>query len=249
MHPVLFKIGMLEIYSYGVALVAAFLVGTFLAMKEAPKQNIDPENILDLSILIGIAAVIGSRIACVIINWSYYSQNPISIVSRGGGLSFHGGLTAGFLIGLWYVRRHKIPVGITADLAAPYVALGYAITRIGCLLNGCCFGRVSDVPWALRASFLDNALRHPTQLYASIINLLFFGILLYLRDKKPFNGYVFVVYVGLYGVYRFFIEYFRESDIYIGPLTLGQVVSLVMVLAAAALIKFWPWGRVKEAHE
>lgn len=249
MHPVLFKIGTLEISSYGAALALAFLVGTFLAVKEAPKRNINPENILDLSIYIGIASIIGSRIAYVVINWSYYSENLISIVTRGGGLSFHGGLTAGFLIGLWYVKRHKISVGVTADLVAPYLALGYAITRIGCFLNGCCYGRVSNVPWALPASFLDNTLRHPTQLYASFINLLLCGFLLYLRDKKPFDGYIFVAYIGLYGIYRFIIEYFRESHIFLGPLTLGQVVSLLMIATALVLIRFRPWGQVEEVHE
>ncbi len=249
MHPVLFQLGSLEIYSYGVALVIAFLAGTYFAVKEAPKVGIEPERILDLAILIGVAAIVGARFYYVILNWSYYAENPISIVTRGGGLVFHGGLAAGFLIGLWYVKKHNISVGLTADLVAPFVALGYAITRIGCLLNGCCFGVVSDVPWALPASFLDNALRHPTQLYASLSNLLFFGILMYLRDKKPFNGYLFVVYTGLYGAYRFIVEFFREGDLFLGPITLAQVVSLIMILVSLLLLKFWPWKQVTEAHE
>lgn len=246
MHPVLFEIGFIKVYSYGAALALAFILGTVMAIREAPQVGIEQERILDLSILIGIAALVGSRIAYIILDLNYYLEVPLRIISREGGLSFHGGLIAGFLVSLWYVRRYKVPVGVTADLAAPYVALGYAITRIGCLMYGCCYGKISDLPWALPSSFVDQALRHPTQIYASLTNFLFFGLLLYLRDKKPFQGYLFVLYVGLYGVYRFVIEFFRDSDVFFGPVTLAQALSLLMVLASVLLIKYWPWKQVEK---
>ncbi|UNC92839.1 prolipoprotein diacylglyceryl transferase [Candidatus Contubernalis alkaliaceticus] len=249
MHPVLFEIGSVKVYSYGAALALAFFLGAVLAMREAPRVGIEQEKILDLSILIGIGALVGSRIAYIILDLPYYLETPMKIISREGGLSFHGGLIAGFLISFWYLKRHKIPVGVTADLIAPYVALGYAITRIGCLMYGCCYGKVSNLPWALASSFVDNALRHPTQIYASLINFVFFGLLLYLRDKKPFHGYLFVLYVGFYGLYRFGIEFFRDSDVFFGPVTLAQAISLLMILASALLIRLWPWKQVDKISD
>lgn len=237
MHPVLFRIGPLAIYSYSAALVTAFLVGTLLAYREAPRLGIDPENVLDLAILIGITSILGARVTYVLL----YGGSLWTIFSRGEGLAFHGGLVGGFLIAFWYVRRKKMPVGVTADLAAPSVALGYAITRIGCLMYGCCYGKVSDLPWALPSSFVDSLPRHPTQLYAFFSSLLIFGILRYLKPRKAFDGYLFVVYVGLYGLYRFIVEFYREGLPTLGFLSLGQVVSLGMIGAAALLVRFWPW--------
>lgn len=249
MYPVLFEIGFIKVYSYGAALALAFFLGTLLAMREAPRVGIEQERILDLAILIGISALVGSRIAYIIFDLTYYLEVPMRIISREGGLSFHGGLIAAFLVSLWYVRRHKIPVGVTADLAAPYLALGYAITRIGCFMYGCCYGKLSDLPWALPAAFVDQALRHPTQIYASLTNFIFFGLLLYFRDKKPFQGYLFVLYVGLYGVYRFIIEFYRDSEVFLGPVTLAQAVSLLMVLISVLLIKYWPWKQVEKISD
>lgn len=241
-YPVLFEIGSIEIYSYGVALVLAFITGIYFVSREAPAKGVSQDRVLDLSILIGISALIGSRLAYVILNWSYYAQDPSLIIGGVGGLSFHGGLVLAFLVSFWYVRRHNLPVGITADLIAPYVALGYAITRIGCFLNGCCYGKPSDLPWALPVSLTEEILRHPVQLYASVLNLFIFAGLLYIRDKKPFNGYVFVVYAGLYGLYRFVIEFFREEELLVSYFTLAQLVSLLMIAVSLLLIKFWPWG-------
>lgn len=242
MYPVLFEIGPIQIYSYGVALVLAFIAGIYFVSREAPAKGVSQDRILDLSILIGLSAIIGSRLAFVMLNWSYYARDPSLILTGIGGLSFHGGLFLAFLVSLWYVRRHNIPVGITADLIAPYLALGYAITRVGCFLNGCCYGKPSDLPWALPATLAEETLRHPAQLYASFMNLLIFAGLLHIKEKKPFNGYVFVAYVGLYGVYRFIIEFFREVDFYVSFLTLAQLVSLFMIAASLLLIKYWPWG-------
>ncbi|MDW7652274.1 MAG: prolipoprotein diacylglyceryl transferase, partial [Bacillota bacterium] len=176
-----------------------------------------------------------------------YLEAPLTIFNiRSGGLSFHGGLIAGIAVGLWYTRRHKMPQGKVADLVAPYLALGYAIVRIGCLLNGCCYGRQTDVSWALPASYVDNAPRHPTQLYAFFAALIIFAVLRWRKKYIRFHGQLFIEFILYYSIYRFVVEGFREVSSYVGFLTLGQAVSLVAAVAAFVVIRVWPMGRRRD---
>jgi phosphatidylglycerol:prolipoprotein diacylglycerol transferase len=244
MYPVLFRIGGLSIFAYGVMLALAFGVGAYGLTREGKKVGLPEDKLLDMTIWILVASIVGSRLLYILIELPIYLANPLSVFHiRSGGLSFHGGLIAGIAISLWYLHRHKLPQGKVADLAAPYLALGYAIVRIGCLLNGCCFGRPADVPWALPGAYADNTLRHPAQLYAFLASFLIFLILWWRKNKTRFPGQLFLEYIILYSVYRFVIEFFREVSPHAGFFTLGQTVSLIGAVGAFVAILVWPMGR------
>jgi phosphatidylglycerol---prolipoprotein diacylglyceryl transferase len=245
MFPVLFRIGNFSFYAYGAALAVAFAAGVLILLLGARREGLPEEKLIDMCLWIIVAALVGSRLLYILIEWPTYVAEPLSIFAvRSGGLSFHGGLAFGIGTGLWYTRRHRLPQGKTADLVAPPLALGYAIVRIGCLMSGCCFGRPSPVPWALPSAYLDPTLRHPTQIYAFLAALLIFAILLYRRKKTRFHGQLFLEFVLLYSVYRFIIEFYREVSVFAGFLTLGQAASLVAAVGAFAAIRLWPFGRV-----
>jgi phosphatidylglycerol:prolipoprotein diacylglycerol transferase len=234
MRPVLFYLGHFPIYSYGLTLAMAFLVGIAWTRREARRQGLNPDVIFDLAIYLIIAAVVGGRLGYVLLEWAYYAQYPLAILQIwNGGMSFYGGLFFGLVAGMIFTKKHHLPLGQMADLIAPPLALGYAIVRIGCFLNGCCYGHLTNLPWALD---FGDGLRHPTQLYASLINLAIFVILICQRHRKPFAGYLMWLYLGLYGVYRFCIEFFRESEHVISWLTPGQLVSLFLGFLAFSVI-------------
>ena len=134
-----------------------------------------------------------------------------------GGLVFYGGLLASVIFAWYYINKHQLPLWKLADVLAPSLALGQAIGRWGCFFAGCCYGIRTDVPWAITFSDpkslapLDVAL-HPTQIYLSLNSLIIFGILLFLRKHKSFDGQVFWAYGILYSIGRFIIEYFRGDD-------------------------------------
>lgn len=241
MYPVLFRVGEFSVHAYGVLLALAFAVGILGLARAARRAGLPEEKLFDMSLYITVAAVIGSRLLYILIKWPYFVADPLAVFAvRSGGLSFHGGLAAGVLTGLWYTHRHKLPQGKIADLVAPFVAFGYGIVRIGCLLNGCCFGRPAAVPWALPVAYLDPTLRHPTQLYASAAAFLIFLILLYRRQRVRFHGQLFLEFIVYYSVYRFLVEFYRETDIFIGALTLGQASSLMVAMACVVAIRIWP---------
>ncbi|MCR3922594.1 MAG: prolipoprotein diacylglyceryl transferase, partial [Firmicutes bacterium] len=243
MFPVLFRIGSFEVYAYGVTLAIAFTVGALSLARQGKEVGLPEEKLLDLTIWIMVAAVVGSRLLYVLLELPVYLADPLAVFNvRSGGLSFHGGLIAGVVVGLWFARRNSLPQGKVADLVAPYLALGYAIVRIGCLLNGCCYGSPTDLPWALPSAYVDNTLRHPTQIYAFLAALLIFLLLLYRRRKIRFEGQLLLEFVMFYSIYRFMVEFFREVSSYVGFLTLGQAASLLGAVAAFVAIRVWPTG-------
>lgn len=244
MRPVLFEIGDFAVYSYGFMLFIAFTTSMYWALKEAPGEGLNSDYLYETFILTIALSVLGSRAAYVLINWEAFSGQPWweIFAFRGGGLVFYGGLIAALLGGFVYSRFRGFSFWRYLDFLIPFVALGYAITRIGCFLNGCCYGHVTDLPWGMVNPVVDNLPRHPTQLYASLIVLLIFFLLRRLRHQRFFHGYVFLHFLVYYGVYRFGIEFFRVSEPVVGFLTLAQVVTLPAVLLALFLLL---WGKRK----
>jgi phosphatidylglycerol:prolipoprotein diacylglycerol transferase len=237
MKPVLFQIHGFAIHSYGLMLAIAFMIGISGARKALRDQGGNPDSIVDLGIWILIGAIIGARLAYVVTEYRYFITNPVEILKiNSGGLAFHGGLIGGFLAGIWYTKSHRLETWKIADIVAPYVALGYAIVRVGCLLNGCCYGLPTAVPWALRCAAHDATLRHPTQLYSMLGSLVLFFILRSLRRHRQFPGFLFFLYLVLYSVLRFGVEYFREGAKIYPWLSLAQVVCAVLALTGLLVI-------------
>jgi phosphatidylglycerol:prolipoprotein diacylglycerol transferase len=234
----LFKIFGLAVHGYGLMLAIAFLVAIFGVGRIAKREGISFDNIIDLAIWVIIGAVVGARIVYVFSEYRYFLSSPWYTVFlvNWGGLVFYGGLIGGFLAGFWYVLRKKLHPWKLADMVAPFIALGYSIVRIGCLMNGCCYGTLTNVPWALRCAAGDTALRHPTQIYSMLGSLIIFFILLRFRRHKQFAGFLFLLYVGLYSIMRFIVEIFREAPRIFPWLSIMQLVCIISAIVAFGLI-------------
>jgi phosphatidylglycerol:prolipoprotein diacylglycerol transferase len=250
MHPVLFKLGKLTIYTYGFFVAIGFLVGILLARHEAKRTGQDPEIIMDLCFYILIAAVIGSRLFYVLVNPSEFLEAPLEIFKIWkGGLVFYGGFIAAMITSIIYLRLKKISLWKTTDSIAPALAAGHFFGRLGCFSAGCCYGRACDLPWAVTFTHPETLAPigipiHPTQLYSAAANLVIFGFLWYFRGKKKFDGQLFWIYVLLYGISRFFIEIFRDDfrgPVFLEMLSVSQVIGIAM--AAIGIVMLIILGR------
>ena len=208
--PAIFGIGPLTIYTYGVMLAAAYLAGLQLAIVRGRKAGLDPGRLLDLGVYIVIAALIGAKLLLLLVNFNYFRNNPdeILVLARSGGV-FYGGLITATLVAFWYIRRHRLPFWTTCDMFAPGIALGHVIGRLGCLMAGCCYGRPTNVAWAI--TFTDpfaaanvgtplNVPLHPTQVYEAGAELIILIFLLVDRAKRPHVSRAHVL--GVHAVVR-----------------------------------------------
>ena len=227
MHPIICTIGPFTLYSYGLMLVVAFIAGTFLASRQAKKENINPNIIFNLAFIAFLSGIIGARAFYIIENLNYYLRNPIEIIMlQHGGLSWFGGLISGLFAAIFYLKTKKLPIYKILDLIVPFVALAQAIGRVGCLLNGCCFGKVSRFGLYFK---VHQAVLIPTQLYSSLALLLIFLILRFFQDRPHKEGQIFFLYLFLYSMKRFVIEFWRADNpvIFLG-LTLFQILSILI---------------------
>jgi len=249
MHPILLKIGPLTVYSYGVMVALGFGLAAYLAARRAASFGMRSEDVLDLVIYLVIGGIAGARLLYVALNAGYFARHPGEVCSiTQGGLAFHGGLAADIAVAVFYARARKIPFWNIADLLAPYLALGQAIGRIGCFLNGCCYGiEARRLPWGV--AFPGSGVpRHPTQLYASFILLLLFLVLRERQDRRRFGGEVFIAYCGLYAFQRFFVEFLRgDTPRILFGMNLPQVLSLGM-FAVSVLLYRWLSSRWKRCR-
>jgi len=209
--------------------IAVAIVG----MRRMFKQNGYPEEKLyDLALITVISGIIGSRLFYVVFYaWDAFLENPLMFFNlQEGGLVFYGSFLGGLVGGLVYLWRQKMPFWEVADMAAPYLALAYAIGRVGCFLNGCCYGKPTGLPWGVVFPGVDGLPRHPTQVYSSLAALGLFAFLSWLYRRRSFSGQVFLCYVAGYALMRFIIEFWRENLVLWAGLTVGQVTALAAIL-------------------
>ncbi len=248
------------IYSYGVMLGTSLMVGWLLAMRLAKQDGIGQEAAAAIYMWSAIWSIIGSRVLW----WITTPTVPlleIIFINR-GGLVAYGGMIGGFLASWYGCHKRGIPLLRWADVAAPSVVLGTAITRVGCLLFGCDFGRRSDVPWAISFPKGSPAWNHhvedfrlardaawsypvhPTQIYESLVGLSLFALLMLLRRYRRFSGQVFLGWVFGYGILRSIIEIYRDDDdrgLYTVPFThvslsTSQIIGIVSVVLGLFLL-------------
>jgi phosphatidylglycerol:prolipoprotein diacylglycerol transferase len=245
MYPVLFRIGPFAVHTYGVFVAMAFLSAIALALREARREGEDANKILDLCFYILVAAILGSRVLYVLVNWSTFRHDLLEIVRIWhGGLVFYGGFIGAVITALWYIRRKGLPLLKTLDIMAPSIAFGQFVGRIGCFFAGCCYGKTCDLPWAVTFTHPESLAPkgvplHPTQLYSSLNSLFIFLVLVGLRRIKRFDGQIFWVYVLLYAVMRSILEHFRgdERGMFIeGMLSTSQLIGLIMAVMAIAMM-------------
>ncbi|NLO22692.1 MAG: prolipoprotein diacylglyceryl transferase [Syntrophomonadaceae bacterium] len=247
MHPVLLQFGGLKIYSWGFMLAIAAILAILGIRRRFDREGYDREMVLDMVIIMVLFGILGGRVAYIIVyEWAEFLANPLSFFSPGlSGLVWYGAFIGGLLAFLLYIWKKRLDFWEMADIFAPYLALGYALVRIGCFLNGCCYGLPTGSEFGVVFPHLDAELRHPTQLYSSLLNFILAAFLLWLYERRLFKGQVFIVYLIGYSIYRFIMEFFRFSLINWGPFTLGQVYTLIL-LAVALGLYLWIGIKSKE---
>lgn len=258
MHRYLLKIGPLTVYSYGAMLALAFIIGTVIAAFRAQRSGLDKNKIVDLIFYILVSSLLGARLLFVALNRAYYFEHiPEIFQIWEGGLVFYGGLILAFVVSVWFIKKNRLPLGKVLDVLAPSVALGIAIGRIGCFLNGCCWGKVS-LKWGMSFPFKDNPPAYaeqiyggliardalcslpviPTQLYESLACLAIFIMLLWLDRTRRFDGFLFWMFILFYSAFRFFIEYLRyyEPNFIFGLFTASQIISVILFVCALIVL-------------
>ncbi len=239
MHPILLKLGPITLYSYGLMLAIGFLAALQLAVRRARTLSLDPALIQSLALIVLLFGIVGARLSYVLLFWEDFRGNLWEILRLDhGGLVFYGGLLGGILSGVIYLKRKNLLRWQVVDLVIPPLVLAHAIGRLGCFLNGCCYGEPTSLPWAV-AFPNEGILRHPTQLYESAALALIFLLLKVVEGRRPTPGFITLLYGFLYGAWRFLIEFLRGDNAQLAlGLTAFQWASLPLAfLCGLALIR------------
>ena len=255
MHPIAFQLGPLTLHWYGVMVALGFLAGLWTAGRRGVRAGTAAEKIIDLGPWLIIGAIVGARALYVISYWrEAFAGEPIAEIFMvwKGGLVYYGGLIGASLACILHLRMKKLPLWKVADILAPSIALGCVFGRIGCLLNGCCYGRACNLPWAIRFPEGNQVNPppptypvHPTEVYDSLLNLGLYAALAWLFRRKKFDGQVFGVYLVSYAVLRSFVEMYRgdypQYQHYLGGwATPGHLASIAIFAAGLVLLRLLP---------
>ena len=251
MHPVLFQLGPITVYSYGVLVATGVLVGIWYASRQAPRSGLNPEKVWNLGIYIVFSAMILAKVWLILSAWNYYVANPgeiFSITTLQSGGTFFGGFVGGILAIVLYTHFQKMPVLPVLDTFAAALPLGHAIGRLGCFAAGCCYGKPTSLPWGvtftnpIAARIAGTPLGvslHPTELYEACAEFLNFLILLWLGKRRTFTGQMLGTYLMLYGAERATIEFFRgdpgRTMLFHDSVSLMQIFSVGLVLTGVFL--------------
>ena len=257
MYPKLFELpwsigefGPITVYTYGVLLAAAYLLGLKLAMVRAKARGLDANRVLDLGIYIIISALIGAKLLLLITDFKAFTTNPRELLTlaRSGGV-FYGGLILAVSVALIYIRKVGLPLWTTTDVFAPGIALGHVVGRFGCLFAGCCFGKPTTLPWGITfkdpfaAANVGTPLGvplHPTQIYEAGAEALILMLLLWTESRgKRFAGRTFWLYMLLYAISRFIIEFYRGDERgNVGVFSTSQFISILLAPLAIAMLVY-----------
>jgi len=239
-NPIL-TIGPISVRWYGIMVALAVLTVVLWTLWQARKKgNVSYDTVLTAA-LVGIpSGVIFAKLLHVIDLWQYYIQNPGQIIS-GAGLTAWGAVL-GAALGIWvYSRVSKLQFSYLADLIAPGIILAQAVGRVGCTINGCCYGLPTSLPWGVIYTHPNSIAPlgvaiHPTQLYELIYNLIVFGILLTLRRRLKPEGSLFLIYLSLYSLWRLGIDFLREGTSFLFGLHQAQVISIIILAIAIPIL-------------
>lgn len=234
MKPVLIDFGWFQLKSYGLFVALGIFTAFIVALSAARRRNISEDDMYSLAFFVLIPALIGARLAYVISEWSYYAASPGEIFAIWhGGLASYGGIFGGLLGGIFYAWHKKLDFLKLADAVALGLPIGFAIGRIGCFLNGCCYGIVCSSPVSFVFPAVGDKLPHlATQLIESAYSLLIFGFLLYLEKRAVQDGVIFFSFLGLYGFFRFLNEFLRLNPRIFFGLSGSQLSSLLLMLGS-----------------
>ena len=249
MYPTLADFGLFRIHTYVVCLFLAILLIACVSSREARRLGLPMARVYDMGFFMIIAALAGSYLLYVVLHYQTYLADPWRLLQiiRWGGLVYYGGLVGALAVACFYPGRHGFSWRASMDALAVGFPLGQSLGRLGCFSAGCCYGRPSDLPWAVSFPLSGAGVvlpQHPTQLYEALLLLLVFGVVYARRRRKRFDGQVMLTYLFLASWVRFGVEFFRAPTDYRGPdfwgLPLPQIFALCLALTSGGL---WWWGR------
>jgi len=253
-HPVLIEIGRFNVYAFGFMLALSFLAGIYLSTYRAKRFGVDPQLVLDLSVYLIVAGVVGSRLLYVVYHLGAYNNFVDFFALWQGGATLYGGLILATVVAYFFCRRKNVDWLLMGDIFAPALALGFMVTRVGCYLSGCCYGKPTTLSWGVvfppesaagsfANSFAEHAgeiIRlHPSQLYASFYGLVIFMTIMLFQNKLTKRGAQFGVFLAMYGLFRFtndFTRYYESNMRMLLDLTLNQWISVGLMILGSFLI-------------
>lgn len=239
--PVLFEVGPLSVRWYAIMWLLGFLFIYYFVRRQIRNGRfaMQEKELDNLMTLLLVSTIVFARVFYIIFyNFSYYIQNPLEMLAVWhGGLSFHGGLAGMIAAGWWFARKKGMKFLEMADVFVIPAALAQAFGRIGNFINGELYGRVTNVPWAVNFPGAEGP-RHPSQLYEAAYDIVIFIILLWLwrKNKVLKQGNYLALFLILYGCFRFLTEFLRQPEIMIGPLTMGQLLNIPIILIGAWML-------------
>jgi phosphatidylglycerol:prolipoprotein diacylglycerol transferase len=248
MFPRLFHIGSFSLPTYGALVALAFLTALWMASRFAKQRGLNAEKIVNLGVYCALTGMLGAKLLMIALD-PEYRRHPAEIFSlatlQSAGI-FFGGFVLALLFAFFYMRAQNLPVLTTSDIFAPGVALGHGIGRIGCFAAGCCWGKPTHLPWAVTFTSQDTTTGvplgitlHPTQLYEAFAEGLICLTLLAASRRPHKDGAIIGLYLVLYGLVRFGVEFLRMNDTSNplgGPFTLEQWISLSAAAAGLWLL-------------
>jgi phosphatidylglycerol:prolipoprotein diacylglycerol transferase len=250
-NPIAFCIGVFEVRWYGIMVVLAVVAVIVISLLEARRVGLDEEHIYSVGLWAIIGGVIVSRLLHVIDKWDYYMANPVQIVGF-EGLTVYGAVLGALLAILIYCWVKKISFWLIGDVAAPGAILGQAIGRIGCLINGCCYGLPTSLPWGVVYTYPGSYApvgepTHPAPIYHLIWNLIGFVILWSLRRRLKPQGSLFLLYLALYAAGDLSIRFVRAGEPFLFGLQQAQLIGIVILVVTVPWLIIRMWRAMAQA--
>ncbi|HEY3860511.1 MAG TPA: prolipoprotein diacylglyceryl transferase [Verrucomicrobiae bacterium] len=251
MHKIAFVIGPVVVTWFGIFVASGFLAGLWTASQRARRANIKADTIIDLGPWLLLGAIAGARAWFVVEYWDEnFAGVPIYqiFMVQNGGIVYYGGLLGASAAVIIFAWAKKLPLWRLADVLAPSIALGSFFGRWGCLMNGCCYGRITTMPWGIKFPPGHDSYPHyvhPTEIYDSLLNVSLYFFLAWLYRRRKFDGQIFGLYLVFYAIFRSIVEYYRGDytlQHYWNGLTPGQMVS-IGIITAGGLLLWWQWRK------
>ncbi|MFA4835561.1 MAG: prolipoprotein diacylglyceryl transferase [Dehalococcoidia bacterium] len=248
--PVAVSIGSIELRWYGIMVSLAIFTGVVVPVMLAKRDGlggVTRDQILSIAIWGVIGGLIGARLIHVFDEWDYFADHPGEIIG-GAGLGIYGGILGGTLAGAIYARIKGFPVGKLCDISAFGMILAQVVGRIGCVLNGCCYGTPTGLPWGFvwtnpdsdgyADTYRAGVKVHPTQIYELLWDLVVFALIWSLRNRIKRPGVIYLIYISAYSIGRFTISFWRENHQGFLGLQQAQIVSLAVLAVALGLMVY-----------
>jgi phosphatidylglycerol---prolipoprotein diacylglyceryl transferase len=245
--PRLAQFGNFFLPTYGVLAALGLVLGLVITVRLGRRSGVDPDQMWNLGIIAVIAGIVGSKLLLFINDWDTYGRHFTFSSLQAGGV-FSGGLLLSILCCYLYARKTRMPKLKTADSFAPGIAMGHAIGRLGCFAAGCCYGKQTNLSWGVTftnplanqiAGTPLNVRLHPTQVYEALAEGLIFAVLITLFRRKSFDGQIAALYMFLYGIARYFLEFLRadpeRGSMFGGVMTVTQFISILLVVGGAIM--------------